>query len=232
MHRSSLKIARALEQLEDLQHRLENFVRGVTSEYDPDEFQRLAWNLAMLYKEDGRLEDAFSSVEQLICCTYDSEALARYYMHLGKLKVLLNDFESAILYYLHAKSLQPKDKNTAYFIRNDVGYCLNNLGKHEEAEGYCRAAIMLDPALHNAHRNLGIALQGKGNYTAAAGSFIRAVDAGPFDSRAIQLLLKLTDERGEIEQDIPDIKKEVRRCFDLVCFEWTASGNLMTFLTH
>ena len=230
MDKSMSKIMKAFERLDDYKHRLNNPVGGFDSDYKNCEFQKLVLDLATLLKGYGCLEGAVICIEQLITCTDDPEHLAQFYMTLGQLKALMNDFESAILYYLHAKSLQPRDKETAYFIRNDLGYCLGNLGKHEEAEGYCRAAINIDPDRHNAHRNLAIALQGRGRYADAARSFIRAVDAGPADPRAIKLLVSLVDEHGEIAHDIPDIKQEVKRCFDLVSFEMAGGRTLMIAL--
>jgi tetratricopeptide (TPR) repeat protein len=41
-----------------------------------------------------------------------------------------------------------------YFALNNLGYCLNRLGRHVEAEGICRRAIATDPKPFNAHKNL------------------------------------------------------------------------------
>ena len=232
MDKKMLEIMKAFERLEEYGLSLNDTSGKFAMSSKDDEFQELVWDLISLLRKNGFCKEAFICTEQLITCTDDPEPLARYYMTLGQLKALMNDFETAILYYLNAKSLQPTDKKIAYFIRNDLGYCFNKLALHEEAEGYCRAAIIIDSDLHNAYRNLGISLRGKGLYTDAARNFIRAVDADPADPRAIKLLVNLLDEHEEIACDIPDITREVRRCFDLVSFEMDGGRKLTTSLTH
>jgi hypothetical protein len=55
----------------------------------------------------------------------------------------------------------------------------------------CRAAVAIDPRRRNAHKNLGVALQGLGRYAEAARSYLRAADICPADTRALRLLQAL-----------------------------------------
>ena len=79
-----------------------------------------------------------------------------------------------------------------------MGYCLNELGRHREAEAYCRKAITIDPRRHNAWKNLGIALEGLGQHADAAAAWIEAATLCPEDERAKRLLEKLAAGRPGI----------------------------------
>lgn len=70
------------------------------------------------------------------------------------------------------------------------------------AEKYCRSAIAIDPARHNAFKNIGFAYQGQGKYSEAAEAFIRAVHLGPRDPRALKLLEDLVRNHKD---DLPEI---------------------------
>lgn len=216
MDKQMLEIMKAFERLEDYGRSLNDISRKFAMSSKDDKFQKLSWDLISLLRESGFHKEAFICTEQLITCTDDPEPLAQFYMTLGQLMENMNDVEAAILYYLHAGSLQLTDKHTSYFINNNLGYCFNHLGRHEEAEGYCRAAINIDAERHNAYKNLGIALQGKGRLVDAARNFIKAVDTYPADSRAHDLLRRLVEQHSEISEAIPDIRKQVARCGDLV----------------
>jgi tetratricopeptide (TPR) repeat protein len=79
------------------------------------------------------------------------------------------------------------------------------MGRHAEAEKYCRAAIEINPVAYNAHKNLGVALQGLGRYADAARSYVKAIDAFPYDRRALDHLDKLLAAHTEILDEIPKL---------------------------
>ncbi len=212
MDKKMAEIKKAFKRIEDYGRSLDDINRQFAPSSKDDEFQELFWDLINLLRQNGFYKEAFICTEQLITCTDDPEPLAQLYMTLGQFMENMNDFEAAILYYLHAKSLKPADKMTAYLVHNNLGYCFNLLGRHEEAEGYCRTAINIDAELHNAYKNLGIALHGKGRLADAARNFIKAVDAYPADPRAHDLLRRLVEQHGEISIEIPDIRQQVARC--------------------
>jgi tetratricopeptide (TPR) repeat protein len=59
----------------------------------------------------------------------------------------------------------------------------------------CLEAMAIDPGRHNAHKNLGIALEGLGRYAEAAQSYGMAARLCPQDRRAHDLLEKLKRAR-------------------------------------
>lgn len=86
-----------------------------------------------------------------------------------------------------------------------MGYCLNKLGRHSEAEEYCRAAIEINPNRYNAHKNRGLSLQHQSRHAEAARSFILATKLCPEDGRALEHLRDLISAHPEIAEDIPEL---------------------------
>jgi tetratricopeptide (TPR) repeat protein len=110
------------------------------------------------------------------------------------------DYGQAVKYYL--KGLEnypnPEDKDTAYFLHNNAGFGFNMIGDYVSGADYCKTAIEIDPARHNAYKNLGISMEGMGNYIEAAQSYIMATKTCPQDKRAYTLLKDLLAKRPEL----------------------------------
>jgi tetratricopeptide (TPR) repeat protein len=108
------------------------------------------------------------------------------------------NYEAAIACYSLAFGLTPGTDDVWYFLHNNLGFCLNHFEKYEEAEPYCRQAIEMYPARHNAYKNLGISLQGQAQYLAAAEQFLKAVLICSNDPRALSDLKLLGQQHPEI----------------------------------
>jgi tetratricopeptide (TPR) repeat protein len=91
--------------------------------------------------------------------------------------------------------------HTWYFINNNLGYSLNMLGKFDEGEPFCRAAICIDAQRPNAFKNLGIACRGQGRYIEAADCFVKATQVDASDSRSLKLLEELIEQHPELSFD-------------------------------
>jgi len=63
---------------------------------------------------------------------------------------------------------------------------------------HIRTAIAIDPAPHNAHKNLGLALAGLGRFLEAAHCLVEADRRCPEDARARQHLAELLAENPEV----------------------------------
>ncbi len=141
----------------------------------------------------------------------DSDAIKSLcLLSIGQIKENQEDIPGAIDWYRRAFRMQPGSDETWYFLHNNLGYCLNRLGQHDEALGYCQRAISLDPDRHNAHKNLGVALEGLGRYSDAARSYLKAAELCPADTRALSLLSSILKSHPEIAADIPDLRKVTR----------------------
>jgi tetratricopeptide (TPR) repeat protein len=102
------------------------------------DIEQALWELACFYSKTGRQSIALQYVKQLADGTEDPNKAAACYMAMGQLMEQIHDYESAILFYTQAVLLEPTVTYTAYFINNNLGYSLNRVGKHDEAEKYCR----------------------------------------------------------------------------------------------
>ena len=122
------------------------------------------------------------------------------------------DFPAAAAAYSRAFTLPARQDRTWYLLNNNLGYSLNQIGRHGEAEAYCRAAIAIDPDRHNAHKNLGLSLQGQGRYLEAALCLLKAAQTDPEDLRALGHLEDLLAQHEEIGKDHPEILEAVQEC--------------------
>jgi Flp pilus assembly protein TadD len=88
-----------------------------------------------------------------------------------------------------------------------MGCCLNHTERFEEAEGYCRDAIRIDPGRYNAHINLGVSLEAQDRFIDAARSFLDAIKANADDLELVQHLEELVSDHEEIASDIANIEQ-------------------------
>jgi len=176
------------------------------------EIESSMWKLISFYSRTRRQEIAFNYVNQLVERIDDPGKAAECYLAMGQLMEQIHDYNSAIEFYEQAILLEPNTKPVAYLINNNMGYCLNYAGQYQEAEGYCRKAIAIDPERHNAYKNLGISLAGQGRMGDAAKSYIRAVQANANDPRALDHLENLIENNREIVSAINDIHEQLEDC--------------------
>jgi tetratricopeptide (TPR) repeat protein len=136
---------------------------------------------------------------ELLLQDAESEAVQAYcLLSIGQLQEQQEDYAAAIDWYRKAFRLRPGTDGTWYLLHNNLGYCLNRFGLHLEAEALCRKAIAIDPRRHNAHKNLGIALEGQGCIDAAAREYLAASRLQPEDRRAARLLRRLAQAHPEV----------------------------------
>jgi tetratricopeptide (TPR) repeat protein len=172
--------------------------------------------LALFNSLAGHMRRALDYARAALKVTEDTQELIQCYLMLGGLEEQVDDFYSAIAYYSLGLSQKPSDKDHRYFFNNNLAYCLNEVGKYEESEPYCRKAILTDARRHNAHKNLGISMQAQGQYTKAARCYLRAVRLGPADPRALEHLEELVCEHPEVSVQMADIEAQIEECRELV----------------
>lgn len=166
---------------------------------------RYAWHeavlgLAALYKGHKKEALAAQQMNKLLAAADDAEEAASILLNCGVFYENAHDFESAAESYRQGIRYEPSNADTAYFLNNNLGYSLVQLGRYAEAEPYCAAAISIQSGRHNAHKNLGLSLQGQGRYPEAALCFVEAVKRCPEDPRALRHLEELVDSHpAELE---------------------------------
>lgn len=180
------------------------------------EFEEAIWQLARYYGSTGRQDIAWRYIKHLMGMTDDPEEQASCWLALGQLMERIQDFEGAVDCYKQAYAMEPIASRTWYFINNNLGYSLIQIGRYEDAERYCRAAIEIDHARFNGHKNLGISLEGQGQYAQAAQCFIDSVKANSADPRAKDLLEKLVRAHPEVSDEMPNINELLDKCREAV----------------
>ena len=83
--------------------------------------------------------------------TDDPEHYAKCLLYMGLNLEKQNDFRTAASCYSRALLIEPLDKDIWYFIHNNLGYCLVQIGDYRSAEKYCRAAIRINPQRQSGH---------------------------------------------------------------------------------
>jgi tetratricopeptide (TPR) repeat protein len=177
-----------------------------------DEYCQTLWKLAWLCSRRGHLKRACGYIQEMITIADDPDLMAMGYLALGQFMEQVRNYQAALACYAQAYALEPVDKHTAYFVHNNLGYCLNRLERYNEAEAYLRAAIEIDPCRQNAYKNLGVSLEKQGRCTEAAQCYIQGVEADASDSRALWHLEELISDHPEIAQAIPDLFLQLERC--------------------
>ena len=144
------------------------------------------------------------------------ESLADCYIHLGTINERLGEFEEAAHAYKKALLLEPKDRVAWYYSHNNLGFCLNQINCHREAESYLRQAIAIEPAWFNAYKNLGVSLAARGEYAEAAKLFVQATVICPTDPRAPGHPEELLDGHELVYMQVPEIRADFDKCRELV----------------
>ena len=186
------------------EHRTEKMLleRLKNSKTEEDYFR---WMLFVVgfYRGISKAEEATTLLKDFIKQSHNDEQKAHCQLALGQMATDENCLETALKHFQAALVFQPKKKKVAYVIHNNIGYCLNTLGRYTEGEKHCRFAIEINWARASGYRNLGVSLQGQGNPIAAAWALVEAVKAEASDPRARALLEALLAEHPTIVARCP-----------------------------
>jgi tetratricopeptide (TPR) repeat protein len=179
--------------------------------------------LALNCVSEGYFGAAYEYTEKILTLEDKPGEKARCLLQMRQILENSGHYRNALNTYARAFDLPHEANDVWYFLNNNLAYCLNCDGLHEKAEGYCRAAIAIDSERHNAHKNLGIALEGQGRYGDAARCFIQATVLCPADSRALSLLENLLTIHPEILKENAELESALHECREKVKF---AKGNI------
>ena len=149
--------------------------------------------------------------KEMLAKAQSPDDIARAYLSLGCISEHERDWEAAIANYTRALEARPEESSVQYFSNNNLGYSLIQLGRYDEAEAFCDAAIALDAYRHNAHKNLGLVYQGQGRWMDAAYSLLNAAWLTPEDPRAFKHLEQLLNTYPHLLSQSADLKLGVER---------------------
>jgi tetratricopeptide (TPR) repeat protein len=143
------------------------------------------------YRGINKVDAATELLEEFIKTSTDIEQSAHCYLALGQIATDERRHEAALKHFTSALELAPKRRKVVYVLHNNIGYCLNSLGRFVEGEVECRIAIEVDWTRASGYRNLGVSLHGQNDLAGAAWALTEAVKADSVDNRARVLLEKL-----------------------------------------
>jgi tetratricopeptide (TPR) repeat protein len=147
------------------------------------------------YRGVEKVAAATKLLEMFIETSDHREQRAHCYLTLGQIATDEQRFETALNHFGSGLALKPADKKITYVLHNNIGYCLNMLGRHPEGERHCRLAIEINSTRASAYRNLGISLEAQGNLFGAAWAWVEATKVDTSDLRALTSLKKLLSEQ-------------------------------------
>lgn len=133
----------------------------------------------------------------------DNEKNAHCQLALGQIATDEQRLDAALAHFQAALVCEPRRKKIAYVIHNNIGYCLNRLGRFIEAEPHCRTAIEIHWKRASGYRNLGVSLEGQGKLAGAAWALVEAVKLEVSDERARALLEKFIAEHPAMVVQCP-----------------------------
>jgi tetratricopeptide (TPR) repeat protein len=167
------------------------------------------WNLARLYSETNRQDEAFVCIQRFAALTADPDEEATCFLAQGQLCEQLGDFEAAIRYYRTGEALKRDQAPSWYWLNNNLGYVLVRAGQAHDALDPLRTALQVNPRRSNAYKNMGLALTQTGDYAGAAKCFVAATHANPHDGRALRHLEELVGAHPALLNDLPDLLAEL-----------------------
>jgi len=170
------------------------------------------WSLTMIYNGTGRHQKAIECLTQLLRDNDDPEKRASCYTALGQTMEQMRDFAAACQYYRKARLHEPRSTRTWYYIHNNLGFSLNQLGEYEEALPFLHQAMKIAPYLPNAYKNIGMALEALGRYAGAATCYITATQVLASDDRSLGLLEAMVEAHPEILRDMPALEQRLEAC--------------------
>jgi len=168
-----------------------------------DDYFRWMLFVVGFYRGINKIESATGLLEGYIQMSKNPEQSAHCHLALGQIATDEQKLEIALSHFSAALELAPKKRKVGYVLHNNIGYCLNNLGRFVEAEKHCRTAIEMDWARASGYRNLGVSLQGQQDLIGAAWALAEAVKADPADNRARQLLDRLLSDYPKVAIQCP-----------------------------
>jgi Flp pilus assembly protein TadD len=157
------------------------------------------------------------SAEAALANPKQPDDVARAHLVLGAFAENRHDWHDAIANYRQVTAQIPQDPEVRYYGHNNLGFCLIQLGRFDEAEPCCLAAIDVEPRRHNAYKNLGLVFIGQGRWLDGALALLEASQRNPADPRAWRHLEQLLAAKPALMEQSADLRRgvvELKRAID------------------
>jgi arylsulfatase A-like enzyme/Tfp pilus assembly protein PilF len=186
------------------QKRYEEAAREYRSalDVDPDYYEGI-FGLAMVYKENNQIEESIIGFQR--CLELDPKDTKPYF-HLTDIYQDRGDLEEALRCVETALGLDPE----SVFFRNRLGAIYLEMKRYEEAEKEIRAALKVERSqpLQNAHFNLALIHEARGEFDAAVEEYRREQETAPYNYKP-DFNLGLLFQK---ERQFAEAEKEFRSC--------------------
>jgi Flp pilus assembly protein TadD len=149
------------------------------------------------------------SAEAALANPKQPDDIARAHLVLGTLNEHRHDWEGAIAHYRQVVAQSPQDPDIHYFGHNNLGFCLIQFGRFDEAEPHCLSAIEVEPRRHNAYKNLGLVFIGKGRWMDGALARLEASQRNAADPRAWRQLEQLLAAKPGLIEESDELRQGV-----------------------
>jgi len=176
------------------QHTEKMLLERLQKSSSPDEYFRWLLFVVGYYRGMDRLTAAKALLQRFVASSENNEHRVHCFLALGQIATDENELETAVKQFDSALQLQPETDKVKYVLHNNIGYCLNALGRYPDGERHCRRALEIDGSKASAYRNLGISLMGQSQLVASVWALAEAVKAEPADERARAILKKTLAE--------------------------------------
>jgi len=173
---------------------------------------QVLWSLGAFYSQVGHYDQATACMQRIAELIEDPERQAACFLALGQIEEQKGDYRAAAMRYQSGIALETRDRRTAYFLRNNLGYCLNEMREHEAAVPHLEQALKIDPRRANAYKNLALSHQGTGNLKRAAELFVDATRSNAADSRSLRHLESLIEANPDLLVDVPGLQQDLDGC--------------------
>jgi tetratricopeptide (TPR) repeat protein len=110
------------------------FAHLAETEKNPEELKRLLWGLARECDESAKYDGAVAYLEKILTLEEGPDDRARCFLVMGQVFERKMDFPAAVAAYSRAFTLPARENDTWYLLNNNLGFSLNQIGRHEEAE--------------------------------------------------------------------------------------------------
>lgn len=164
------------------------------------------------YVYTHQTKKAWSCTQQLIEMTTNTEERADLLVRFGCIAEQMNDYAMAESFYRDSLRIGTGGFPFEYWANNNLGFCLNQLGRPAEAKPYLKNAIALDPTRSNGFKNLGLCYQGLERFPEAVEMFIEATRANAADDRSLVHLDALVKSNPALFKQVPELDVKVKMC--------------------
>jgi len=187
---------------EKYEEALEEYKKALS--VDPDYYDAI-FGMALAYKKSGKLEEAIIGFKRLI--DIDPKDTKPYF-HLGDLYALRGDLDEAISHLRTAVALNPETPT----FRNNLGALYLKKKMYAEAEKEIRTALSVERSvpIQNAHFNLGLLYEERGEILLAIQEYKKEQETSPFNHKPDFNLGLLYTKTKELDKSI----KELESCIE------------------